>query len=342
MIWLRKVEFEASTSQGTVRFNAKECCYINTWYYTYVFFCGIFRSSTELSVPKSLEEAPMRRQDRRTLNALRRRRADRSIRSRFVIADEEILGEWVQMWTNENLQCPQKRQVSNMYLLLYFHTLSNSGQTLGRLPCLLLSPASHPRGRGHHRGHLTQPQGGKPHHLLLVPSTPSSWLSLPWQAGPLGSTKFPRSPPQIAQNECPTKTDFIDHRVPSQIPFNLLSDGRQTFWTWFCKPGRIMLGPIVQCPPGTRAYAQGWISPDRECRRLVRWSSLVPLCWPLHLHCSAAPEKSLQGFLVGNEKSEEDHFWCDCIAMAGCWSRGRGSKIQACCPLKTCTKWSIG
>ena len=35
------------------------------------------KASTGVTVPKSLEEAPMRRQDRRTLNALRRRRADR-------------------------------------------------------------------------------------------------------------------------------------------------------------------------------------------------------------------------------------------------------------------------
>ena len=59
----------------------------------YTIFSDIFRSSTEVSVPKSLEEAPMRRQDRRTLNALRRRRADRSTGSRLVITDEERSGE---------------------------------------------------------------------------------------------------------------------------------------------------------------------------------------------------------------------------------------------------------
>ena len=100
MIWLRKVEFESSTSHGTVSFKAKECCYINIRYYT--IFCDIFRSSTEVSVPKSLEEAPMRRQDRRTLNALRRRRADRSTGSRLVIADEERSGERVQISKNVN------------------------------------------------------------------------------------------------------------------------------------------------------------------------------------------------------------------------------------------------
>ena len=89
------LEFEASTSQGTVSFKAKECCYINIKHlilHTYI-FGDIFRSSADVSVPKSLEEAPMRRQDRRTLNALRRRRADRSPESRLVITDEERLGE---------------------------------------------------------------------------------------------------------------------------------------------------------------------------------------------------------------------------------------------------------
>ena len=32
----------------------------------------------------------------------------------------------------------------------------------------------------------------------------------------------------------------------------------------------------------------------------------------------------------------------NCNATAGCWSRGRGCRTQACCRLKTCTKWNTG
>ena len=118
----------------------------------------------------------MRRQDRRTLNALRRRRADRLVLKALssililrvqVLQEPPITSEGGHQDTEQFQTCYERftaldfkfcKFVPEQYLLL------NSVQTLGRLPCLLLPPTSDPWRRRHHRRHLPHPQGGKSPH----------------------------------------------------------------------------------------------------------------------------------------------------------------------------------